>query len=56
MRLTVNGQPVTADPPGSATLLDLLRDTLALTGTKRACDRGVERFLARLLAWADGAS
>ncbi len=23
---------------------------------KRACDRGVERFLARLLAWADGAS
>lgn len=40
MRLTVNGQPVSADPPGSATLLDLLRDTLALTGTKRACDRG----------------
>jgi len=23
---------------------------------KRACDRGVERFLARLLAWADGAA
>lgn len=40
MRLTVNGLPVTADPQGSATLLDLLRDSLALTGTKRACDRG----------------
>jgi aerobic-type carbon monoxide dehydrogenase small subunit (CoxS/CutS family) len=40
VHLTVNGQPVTADPPGSATLLDLLRDTLVLTGTKRACDRG----------------
>lgn len=40
MNLTVNGQPVSADLPGSATLLDLLRDTLALTGTKRACDRG----------------
>lgn len=40
MHLTVNGQPVAADPAGSATLLDLLRDTLALTGAKRACDRG----------------
>ncbi len=40
MQLSVNGQPVSADLPGSATLLDLLRDTLALTGTKRACDRG----------------
>lgn len=40
MHLTVNGQPVHAEPAGSATLLELLRDTLALTGTKRACDRG----------------
>lgn len=40
MHLTVNGQSVSAEPVGSATLLDLLRDTLALTGTKRACDRG----------------
>ncbi len=40
MHLTVNGQSVSAEPAGSATLLDLLRDTLALTGTKRACDRG----------------
>jgi aerobic-type carbon monoxide dehydrogenase small subunit (CoxS/CutS family) len=40
VHLTVNGRPVSVDPPGSTTLLDLLRDTLALTGTKRACDRG----------------
>jgi xanthine dehydrogenase YagT iron-sulfur-binding subunit len=40
VHLTINGRPVSADPAGSATLLDLLRDTLALTGTKRACDRG----------------
>ena len=40
MNLTINGQPVAADVAGSATLLELLRDTLALTGTKRACDRG----------------
>jgi aerobic-type carbon monoxide dehydrogenase small subunit (CoxS/CutS family) len=40
VKLTINGQPVSADLDGSATLLELLRDTLALTGTKRACDRG----------------
>ncbi len=40
MHLTINDRPVTADPAGAATLLDLLRDTLALTGAKRACDRG----------------
>ncbi len=40
MHLTINGRAVSADPAGSDTLLDLLRDTLALTGTKRACDRG----------------
>jgi xanthine dehydrogenase YagT iron-sulfur-binding subunit len=40
VHLTINGQPVQTTPAGSATLLDLLRDTLALTGTKRACDRG----------------
>ena len=40
MHLIVNGQPVSADAAGSVTLLDFLRDTLALTGTKRACDRG----------------
>ncbi len=40
MRLTINGQAVAADPAAPTSLLDLLRDTLALTGTKRACDRG----------------
>lgn len=40
MNLSINGRPVTADVAGSTTLLELLRDSLALTGTKRACDRG----------------
>lgn len=40
MNLTINGQPVSADVAGSATLLELLRDTLSVTGAKRACDRG----------------
>jgi aerobic-type carbon monoxide dehydrogenase small subunit (CoxS/CutS family) len=39
VNLTINGRPVAAELPGSATLLDLLRDA-GLTGTKRACDRG----------------
>jgi aerobic-type carbon monoxide dehydrogenase small subunit (CoxS/CutS family) len=39
MQLTVNGRlQRVADPQG--TLLDLLRDDLALTGTKLVCDRG----------------
>jgi xanthine dehydrogenase YagT iron-sulfur-binding subunit len=39
--LTVNGQPrtVTLDDP-RVTLLDLLRERLDLTGTKKGCDRG----------------
>lgn len=40
MRLIINDLEVRAEPAGHATLLDLLRDTLALTGTKRVCDRG----------------
>jgi aerobic-type carbon monoxide dehydrogenase small subunit (CoxS/CutS family) len=40
VNLTVNGRSISAEPAGSTTLLELLRDTLALTGTKRACDRG----------------
>ncbi len=40
MRLTVNGRLRELDPPATATLLDLLRDHLALTGTKLVCDRG----------------
>lgn len=40
MDLNVNGRPVSVDVAGNATLLDLLRDALGLSGTKRACDRG----------------
>ena len=40
MRLLLNGQPVSAHAAGDATLLDVLRDSLGLTGTKRVCDRG----------------
>jgi xanthine dehydrogenase YagT iron-sulfur-binding subunit len=39
--LTINGQPrtVPVDDP-RMTLLDLLRERLSLTGTKKGCDRG----------------
>jgi xanthine dehydrogenase YagT iron-sulfur-binding subunit len=39
--LTINGRPraVTLDDP-RVTLLDLLRERLELTGTKKGCDRG----------------
>lgn len=40
MHISLNGRPVDAVPAGHTTLLDLLRDELALTGTKRVCDRG----------------
>jgi xanthine dehydrogenase YagT iron-sulfur-binding subunit len=41
VRLTVNGEPRTLalDDP-RVTLLDLLRERLQLTGTKKGCDRG----------------
>jgi len=38
--MTINGEPRRLEVPASATLLDLLRDQLGLTGAKRACDRG----------------
>ena len=40
MSLTVNGQSrgLTIEP--RTTLLDALREELALTGTKKSCDRG----------------
>lgn len=40
MNLSINGRTVSVQPAGSTTLLDLLRDELALVGTKRVCDRG----------------
>lgn len=38
--LTVNEQVVRVAAPGSARLLDVLRDDLYLTGTKRGCETG----------------
>jgi xanthine dehydrogenase YagT iron-sulfur-binding subunit len=38
--LHVNGEPVTVRHPAELTLLDLLRDELRLTGTKKGCDQG----------------
>jgi xanthine dehydrogenase YagT iron-sulfur-binding subunit len=37
---TVNGQPVALDIDSRASLLDLLRERLGLTGTKKGCDHG----------------
>ena len=39
IRLTVNGETIEVNP-GSATLLDFLREDLDLTGAKKACDNG----------------
>jgi xanthine dehydrogenase YagT iron-sulfur-binding subunit len=38
--MSINGEPRRLAVPVWATLLDVLRDELALTGAKRACDRG----------------
>jgi carbon-monoxide dehydrogenase small subunit len=38
--LVVNGTPVETDAPGMRRLLDLLREDLALTGTKEGCGEG----------------
>jgi xanthine dehydrogenase YagT iron-sulfur-binding subunit len=38
--LTVNGRPHRLAVPASATLLEVLRDFLVLTGTKKGCDMG----------------
>ena len=36
----VNGRGVTADVDGAATLLDVIRNNLGLTGTKEGCNEG----------------
>jgi len=38
--LTVNGAPAEVDVPGRRRLLDVLREDLALTGTKEGCGEG----------------
>jgi carbon-monoxide dehydrogenase small subunit len=40
LRLEVNGEPRTAEAPPMKRLLDLLREELALTGTKEGCGEG----------------
>jgi xanthine dehydrogenase YagT iron-sulfur-binding subunit len=40
VNLTVNGRARTITVESRTTLLDALRESLALTGTKKACDRG----------------
>jgi xanthine dehydrogenase YagT iron-sulfur-binding subunit len=40
VNLTVNGEPRTIAVEPRTTLLDALREQLALTGTKKGCDRG----------------
>jgi len=40
MTLKVNGQAHTLNLPGNAALLDVLRDRLNLTDTKKGCDHG----------------
>ena len=40
IRLTVNGETHDLSVPDHRTLLDVLRDDLDLTGSKRGCDRG----------------
>ena len=40
MKLTVNGRSREVDPDVRTSLLDLLRDTLGLTGSKKGCDHG----------------
>jgi carbon-monoxide dehydrogenase small subunit len=41
MILAVNGETHDVLAPASATLLEVVRDNLALTGTKRGCNHGV---------------
>jgi len=40
LSFTLNGRPVVARCPDETILLDLLREQLRLTGTKRGCDLG----------------
>ena len=40
MKLTVNGRSHEVDPDVRTSLLDLLRETLGLTGSKKGCDHG----------------
>jgi len=41
LTLTVNGEQHEVPAPATATLLDVLRDQLGMTGSKRGCNHGV---------------
>jgi xanthine dehydrogenase YagT iron-sulfur-binding subunit len=51
LSLTVNGRPCTMQVDPAATLVEVLRDDLGLTGTKIGCDRGA---CAGCTVWLDG--
>jgi len=40
MRFVLNGMPVSVEAPGARRLLDVLRETVGLTGTKEGCGEG----------------
>ncbi len=40
LNLTVNGEPYQLEIPANRTLLDVIRDDLAMTGTKQGCGNG----------------
>jgi xanthine dehydrogenase YagT iron-sulfur-binding subunit len=49
--LLINGQPVSVHAEPAATLVEVLRDHLGLTGTKIGCDRGA---CSACTVWLDG--
>ena len=40
MQFTINGETRTVEPDIRASLLDVLREHVGLTGTKKGCDHG----------------
>ena len=40
VRLTINGVPTVLDIDSRQSILDLLREKLNLSGTKKGCDQG----------------
>jgi len=51
LTLSVNGRPCTVHVDPAATLVEVLRDELGLTGTKVGCDRGA---CSACTVWLDG--
>jgi carbon-monoxide dehydrogenase small subunit/xanthine dehydrogenase YagT iron-sulfur-binding subunit len=51
IELHINGKPVAVEIDPATTLVEVLRDTLGLTGTKIGCDRGA---CSACTVWVDG--